>query len=80
MSAGNIKRDKLKLIKRQKDEGNVPEEINEQEVWLGTCISCSVHHRDLCRTYIFVCVHMYHIAGIFRGVKFLWFSWLRGEP
>ena len=22
----------------------------------------------------------YCIAGIFQGVKFLWFSWLRGEP
>ena len=22
----------------------------------------------------------YRIAGIFRGVKFSWFSWLRGEP
>ena len=22
----------------------------------------------------------YRIAGIFRGVKFLWFSWLRGVP
>ena len=32
MSAGNIKRDKLKLIKKQKDSGDVPEEINEQEV------------------------------------------------
>ena len=29
-----------------------------------------------------VCVRMYRycIAGIFREVKFLWFSWLRGEP
>ena len=32
VSAGNIKRDKLKLIKNQKDSGDVPEEINEQEV------------------------------------------------
>lgn len=32
VSAGNIKRDKLKLIKKQKDSGDVPEEINEQEV------------------------------------------------
>ena len=32
MSAGNIKRDKLKLVKKQKESGDVPEEINEQEV------------------------------------------------
>ena len=32
VSAGNIKRDRLKLIKQQKDSGDVPEEINEQEV------------------------------------------------
>lgn len=34
VSAGNIKRDKLKLIKKQKDSGDVPEEINEQEVYI----------------------------------------------
>ena len=32
VSAGNIKRDRLKLIKQQKDSGDVPEEIDEQEV------------------------------------------------
>ena len=40
VSAGNIKRDKLKLIKQQKDSGDVPEEINEQEVCvLYTCVA-----------------------------------------
>lgn len=32
VSAGNIKRDKLKLFKQQKESGGVPDEINEQEV------------------------------------------------
>ena len=32
MSAGNIKRETLKAIKRQKESGDVAEEINEQEV------------------------------------------------
>ena len=32
VSAGNIKRDRLKMIKQQKDSGDVPGEINEQEV------------------------------------------------
>ena len=36
VSAGNIKRDKLKLIKQQKDSGDVPEEIDEQEVCVHT--------------------------------------------
>ena len=38
VSAGNIKRDKLKLTKRQKDDGDVPEEINEQEVCVFGCV------------------------------------------
>ena len=32
MSAGNIKRETRKAIKRQKESGDVAEEINEQEV------------------------------------------------
>ena len=30
--------------------------------------------------YIYIYIYIYRIAGIFRGVKVLWFLWLRGEP
>ena len=45
MSAGNVKRDKLKLVNQQRESGDVPEEINEQEV-SKVCEGMSVSSED----------------------------------
>ena len=60
VSAGNIKRDKLKLVKKQKESGDVPEEINEQEVRErepSLYCSCSCY----CVCAFCVCACVYHI-------------------
>ena len=43
---------------------------------------CMYVYLFVCSTVYDVCTCMcvYRLAGIYREVKFSWFSWLRGEP
>jgi dynein heavy chain 1 len=66
VSAGNIKRETLMAIKRQKESGDVPEEINEQEILI----------QSVCETVVPKLVAedipLLHslLADVFPGVKY----------